>query len=92
MICNHCKRELPVQGKVAVRDTCPGCNEALHSCVNCTFWNPPVGRCREPAAEWIGERRQGNYCEFFQAIAPPKSAAMSSDQAKQAFENLFRKA
>ena len=91
MICHHCQREVPVEGQVGIRDTCPFCGEALHSCVNCAFWNRPARRCREPAAEWVSDREKGNYCEYFRPATPPRGAVKDSKEAREAFERLFRR-
>ena len=48
------------------RETCPGCENWLHACLNCRLYNPRSDRCSSITAECTGERGSLNYCEEFQ--------------------------
>jgi hypothetical protein len=53
-------------------------------------------RCREPQAEWVTDRERANFCDYFKpntqvAAARPKGASGPLDEARSAFENLFKK-
>jgi hypothetical protein len=64
--CARCGKELALEGKPSRGATCTHCGAYLHSCVNCAFYSP--GRhndCREPQAEYVGDKRSSNFCDFF---------------------------
>ena len=55
MKCWHCARAIEVvagKDRVGFRDDCPGCDRALHVCLNCDLYDPAYNNsCREPMAE-----------------------------------------
>ena len=96
MKCYQCERDVPVQGKVSSRDSCPHCSADAHACLNCDFYDRNVhNQCREPQAEWTANKERNNYCEYFKPTAvagvggSPKGGSPRQDKAKQAFEDLF---
>lgn len=93
-ICAHCGKEVVLSGKVMRESICPHCRAYLHSCTNCKFYSP--GRhndCMEPQAEFVGDKRTANFCDFF---VFRESAAKGSDRmqkkkngARDRFDKLF---
>jgi hypothetical protein len=93
MICHRCNR--PVDGeKVGVRDVCPHCTAWLHCCRNCEMYAPGAhADCREPNAQVVADKEQGNFCDWFRP-ASRAAAAPSADPAADArarLDQLFRK-
>jgi hypothetical protein len=65
--CARCSELLSLEGRLSRGAICPRCGAYLHSCVNCVFYSP--GRhndCREPQAEYVGDKKSANFCDFFQ--------------------------
>jgi hypothetical protein len=94
MICQACKSEIKIEGHISRSDECSKCGADIHSCLNCHNYDPAAhNRCRESQAEWVTDREKANFCDFFM---PSKRAASgkpasSTDDARSAFDNLFRK-
>ncbi len=92
--CVHSGYEAPEGAKLFRADVCAGCGWALHSCRNCEFHDPVVNnQCREPAAEWVADRENANFCEFFR-ISPKTRGPGGRDraaEAKKKLEDIFRK-
>ncbi|HMK28656.1 MAG TPA: hypothetical protein VK473_03160 [Terriglobales bacterium] len=75
---------------------CPKCGFALHSCKQCTYFDPASRfECRQPIPERISPKDTLNNCQFFAvktAVERETSTAASRvDDARRAFENLFKK-
>ena len=98
MICHHCGREVLLLGKIARTDECPHCRRDLHCCRNCRFFDPGKSRqCTETQAEYVREKDRANFCDLFQ---PNRDVPLNDrghrptkrpDDARQAFDDLFRK-
>src|SRR5689334_15634548 len=96
MLCFHCKKENTVTGKVSRMDSCSSCHSDLHVCLNCSFYDPFAHKqCREPATEVVRDKEKANFCEYF---TPNQKTAIDgqitkskSDDARSAFDNLFKK-
>jgi hypothetical protein len=91
--CYSCKSKIVIQDKIAFRQDCDKCGNALHSCVQCQHYDPKVyNECKETMADRILEKQKSNYCEFFSAS--PKTSAVGDtkkvDLLAQA-EALFKK-
>ncbi len=92
MRCVRCGLELP-PGPYTRRDTCPGCAEAIHACVQCVFYAPGAyNDCREPQAERVLDKGAPNFCEYFR----PNEAASPSgvddrDAVRARLDALFKK-
>ena len=64
---------------------CPKCGFELHSCKQCTYFDPSSRfECTQPIPERIPRKDQRNECTFY-------SAALRPTHARQAFDNLFKK-
>jgi predicted RNA-binding Zn-ribbon protein involved in translation (DUF1610 family) len=76
---------------------CPKCGFELHSCKQCTYFDPS-GRfeCTQPIPERIPRKDQRNECTFYSMRVMVEKetstpAAQRPSDARQAFENLFKK-
>jgi hypothetical protein len=70
-VCHRCGAEVGVSA-VGVRDVCEHCSAYLHCCGNCEFYEPGVHNdCREPNAEVVADKEQGNFCDFFRLSPAP---------------------
>jgi hypothetical protein len=75
--CHRCSAEVGVSA-VGVRDVCERCSAYLHCCRNCEFYEPGVHNdCREPNAEVVADKEQGNFCDYFRLSFAPGAAAGS---------------
>jgi predicted RNA-binding Zn-ribbon protein involved in translation (DUF1610 family) len=76
---------------------CPKCGFELHSCKQCTYFDTSSRfECTQPIPERIARKDQRNECTFYsirvmveKETSTPK--AMRPNDARQAFENLFKK-
>ncbi len=76
---------------------CPKCGFELHSCKQCTYFDTSSRfECTQPIPERIGRKDQRNECTFYsirvmveKETSTPK--ASRPNDARQAFENLFKK-
>lgn len=94
MLCFRCQKENSVSGKVSRLDSCSQCHSDLHVCLNCSFYDAFAHKqCREPAAETVRDKEKSNFCEYFtpNQKADALNANSKSDNARSAFDNLFKK-
>lgn len=85
--------------EITFRSNCPKCKAALHTCKNCTFFDPGSRfECTQPIPERISPKDKRNSCQFFEVrttVEKQTSSATSSTSGKvdprQAFEDLFKK-
>lgn len=76
---------------------CPKCGFELHSCKQCTFFDPSSRfECTQPIPERIPRKDQRNDCTFYSIRVMVEKetstpAALRPSNARQAFENLFKK-
>lgn len=85
------------QARVTVEldSTCERCGKPLHTCTNCSFFDPAARfECRKPVTARIEDKAGANRCPLFQAkqirdlkAAKPESAM----DARAAFDALFKK-
>jgi predicted RNA-binding Zn-ribbon protein involved in translation (DUF1610 family) len=76
---------------------CPKCGFALHSCKQCTYFDPSLRfECSQPILARIARKDERNDCTFYsmrvtreKETSTPASARPMD--ARQAFENLFKK-
>jgi len=93
-ICHTCKNELIVSRIVGRRDACPRCGADLHCCLNCGFYERNASKqCREPVAEFVKNKEQANFCDYFsmseRVFGEGTSAANA--QARKSLDDLFKK-
>jgi len=78
--------------RVPVRGVCSRCATFLHCCRNCDFYGPGIANdCREPRAERVVDKEQGNFCDWFRPAPTPRPAATSASGARAALDALFAK-
>jgi predicted RNA-binding Zn-ribbon protein involved in translation (DUF1610 family) len=76
---------------------CPKCGFELHSCKQCTYFDPSSRfECTQPIPERIPRKDQRNDCSFYSIrVSVEKEtstpAALRPMDARQAFDNLFKK-
>jgi hypothetical protein len=76
---------------------CPKCSFELHSCKQCTYFDP-LSRfeCMQPIKERIARKDARNDCSLYSIRVTREKetstpAAAKPADARQAFENLFKK-
>jgi hypothetical protein len=80
--CHRCGAEFGVSA-VGVRDVCERCRAYLHCCRNCEFYEPGAHNdCREPNAEAVADKEQGNFCDFFCLSSAPRAAASAAGRSR----------
>jgi predicted RNA-binding Zn-ribbon protein involved in translation (DUF1610 family) len=75
---------------------CPKCGFELHSCKQCTHFDPASRfECRQPVPERVSRKDTLNQCTLFELRATVERETSSStgrvDDARRAFDNLFKK-
>ena len=84
MQCYRCGTPFDGQ-RVPVRGVCARCAAFLHCCRNCDFYAPGLANdCREPNAERVPDKEQGNFCDWFR----PAAAAVADKRAGDARDRL----
>ncbi len=88
-VCARCGKEIPDDTKIRRGGTCPHCSAYLHACVNCVHYSPGMHNdCREPQAEYVGDKRGDNFCDYF-VFRKSSGKPGGSSNARDAFNNLF---
>lgn len=89
MNCKNCGCDIGSPERIGRRDTCPSCGSDLHSCRNCSFFEPGAyNDCREPNAERVIDKERSNFCEYF---APaPGTARARGTRAGSVLDDLER--
>ena len=77
---------------------CPKCQAELHSCKQCTHFDPASRfECTQPIVKRIAQKDARNQCQFFslrvrvERDTTAGAAAQKPDDARRAFDNLFKK-
>jgi hypothetical protein len=75
---------------------CPKCGFELHSCKQCTYFDPSSRfECSQPIPERIARKDARNDCSFYSMrVTREKETSTGAgrvDDARKAFENLFKK-
>lgn len=93
-LCHHCGAPWdgdPKAGRVSV---CRRCAAPLHCCLNCRFYDRTRNnQCAEPAAEWVGDKAKGNFCEYFEwrhGAGDGGAEAERRRKVEDQIKNLFR--
>ena len=93
--CAQCGTVL--QGVTSSSGQCPKCGFELHSCKQCSYFDPSSRfECMQPIPERIPRKDVRNECTFYEirvTMEKETSTPASSRpvDARQAFENLFKK-
>jgi hypothetical protein len=83
-----------VEARITFDSRCPKCGADLHTCRQCTFFDPGAHfECRKPITARIANKQARNTCELFEArtIVERETSSSGPTNARQAFENLFKK-
>ena len=83
-----------VQTNISFESICPKCKAELHTCRQCTFFDPGSRfECRKPITARIVNKGGRNTCELFAArtVVERETSSGKPTDAKQAFANLFKK-
>lgn len=93
--CHACRAVLELTGRPGRRDECVSCGAELHVCLNCSHHDPSLSRgCREPQAEEVRDLSRANFCSWFEfrrAAADSSPEEDPAEQARRAFDSLFRR-
>jgi len=96
--CAKCGGVLAADLKIGRQTICPHCSAYLHACVQCALHDPSAhNQCREPQAEFVGNREKANFCDFFQFAAGGSGAGAAGSRERKAqdardkLEALFKK-
>jgi predicted RNA-binding Zn-ribbon protein involved in translation (DUF1610 family) len=90
--CTACGAKVPPN--INVNSTCPKCNADLHSCRQCTYFDPGARfECSKPIAARIMDKNARNTCELFAAriVVERQTSSGPPTDARQAFAKLFKK-
>ena len=93
--CAQCGTLLPAA--IESDGKCPKCGFELHSCRQCTYFDTSSRfECSQPVPERIARKDERNQCSFYSMrVSVEKEtstpAAARPADARQAFENLFKK-
>ena len=96
--CAQCGVVLPALGDMPAQ--CPKCGTALHSCQQCTHFDPSERfECRQPVPERIAPKDAVNSCTFFEMRVSVERetttgtghVARTPADARKAFDDLFKK-
>src|SRR5437016_2129520 len=91
--CASCAATL--EPRITADSRCTKCGADLHSCRQCTFFDPGAHfECRKPITARIANKQARNACELFEArtiIERETSSSSGPVDARQAFANLFKK-
>jgi hypothetical protein len=83
-----------IQASISNDSSCPKCNTDLHTCRQCTSFDPGARfECRKPISARILNKGVRNTCELFAArtVVERETSSGKPTDAKQAFANLFKK-
>jgi hypothetical protein len=83
-----------VQASIGFDSTCPKCNADLHTCRQCTYFDPGSRfECRKPLTARILNKGGRNQCELFagRTVVERETSSGKPTDARQAFANLFKK-
>lgn len=104
--CSLCGTMVPTSAEITFESQCPKCKADLHSCKNCRHFDTGAQfQCTQPIPERITKKDLRNQCEFFMARTSieretrdsgggnntPVSSPTNSTDARNAFDNLFKK-
>ncbi len=90
--CAACGAKAPPQIKLDT--TCPKCNADLHTCRQCTYFDPGAHfECRKPIPARIVNKHARNTCELFapRTVVERETSSGPPSDARQAFAKLFKK-
>jgi len=90
--CAACAAKAPPNINLA--SSCPNCNADLHTCRQCTYFDPSARfECRKSIAARIVNKQARNTCEQFapRTVVERETSSGPPTDARQAFAKLFKK-
>lgn len=90
--CSSCGAKAPKS--ITFETTCPNCRAELHSCRQCTYFDPSATfECSKPISARIVNKNARNKCELFapRTVVERQTSSGAPTDARQAFKNLFKK-
>ena len=93
--CSQCGN--PVSSEIALDGRCPRCGTDMHACSQCASFDPGSRfECMQPIKERIAKKDARNQCTFYEIRVTREKetstpASLRPNDARQAFENLFKK-
>ena len=88
--CQVCGAEIEIDF-VSRDSVCPECNAYLHSCVQCEFYDLYAhNQCREPSAEYVGDKEGPNFCEYFKPKVKPPPGGKQKVDPDELLKKLFK--
>lgn len=95
--CNRCSELQNHIGEIGTGDICVRCGSDLHTCGNCRLFDTTSPwECRENIPARVANKHTRNECTFFQPkivkdLAADKGKVQTPDDARKAFDALFKK-
>jgi hypothetical protein len=83
-----------ISGSISMASICPKCKAELHSCRQCTYFDPGARfECRKTIPARIMNKHGRNECELFapRTIVERETSSGPPTDARQAFAKLFKK-
>ena len=90
--CVSCGAKAP--NSINLATTCTKCNGALHTCRQCTFFDPSAHfECSKPITVKIVNKNARNTCELFtpRTVVERETSSGAPNDARAAFAKLFKK-
>jgi hypothetical protein len=90
--CAACGAKTPPT--INLDSTCTKCNADLHSCRQCTYFDPGARfECSKPISARIVNKSARNTCELFtpRTVVERETSSGAPTDARQAFAKLFKK-
>jgi predicted RNA-binding Zn-ribbon protein involved in translation (DUF1610 family) len=89
--CFFCGTSIDVKERPGRKDVCPKCGRDIHACLQCRFYDVTAyHRCREPQAEWVSDKENANFCDYFE-FGREKKVQKAAESARDKLEALFKK-
>jgi hypothetical protein len=90
--CASCGAKAPPS--IGFDSTCTNCRAELHSCRQCTYFDPGAHfECSKPIAKRIVNKQARNLCEVFvpRTVVERETSSGPPTNARDAFAKLFKK-
>jgi len=82
-----------IEAEVGFESRCPRCGVELHSCSQCTYFDPGARlECMQPIPARISPKNTKNGCTLYAArtIVERETTTPRVDDARKAFDDLFK--
>lgn len=90
--CVFCGAEVNDDNGIGRRDECINCENDLHCCLQCIFYDPAyANECRENQAEPVYEKDRSNFCGYFEFGRNEQEAQTVKFETRAKLEKLFKK-